>query len=170
MQPEASALISLDRRIPFVDAVLSGDIHSAAAILKDAEERHQLRFTNLTVQLPEDQRQEWYASHLWPFLTETHFVLTGGDLLNGWSLVDTVGIDHTPTWRHWGELVADWANQHWMARPGGLGRSKWSQAKRPWEYLDFYMDVYLSNVIEGYAEWRDAVLRVLDAKNDVPAI
>lgn len=149
-------MIRLDRRVPFVDAVLSGDTESAAALLRDAEQRHGLRFAVLTSYMPEDNRDEWYASHLWPFLSDTQFVVTAGDLFgNNWSLIDDSSIDHTPSWRQWGGEVADWANRHWFGRPGGRG---------PWMYMDFYMDVYLESIVEGYREWRNAILRVLDRK------
>lgn len=158
-------MIQLDRQIPFVDAVLAGRTKAAADLLRGAEQRHGLRFAVLIDNLPEDNRDEWYESHLWPFLSETQFVLTAGDLFgNGWSLIDTSNVDHTPTWRHWGGVVADWANRHWVARPGGLGQTIWSQAKRPWEYLDFYMESHVHEVIQGYPDWRNAILCVLDAK------
>jgi hypothetical protein len=158
-------MIQLDRKIPFVDAVLAGRTEDAADLLRDAEQRHGLRFGVITGYLPEDNRDEWYATHLSPFLSETQFVLTAGDLFgNDWSLIDTSNVDHTPTWRQWGGEVADWANKHWVARPGGLGKTTRSREKRLWEYLDFYMDVYVEDVIEGYRDWRNAILRVLDAK------
>ena len=158
-------MITLDRRIPFVDAVLAGRTTTAASLLLNAERRHGLRFAVLADYWPEDNRDEWYESHLWPFLSETHFVVTAGDLFpNGWSLVDAARVDHTPTWRQWGGVVADWANRHWLTRPGGVGETGWSRAARPWEYLDFYMDVYLTGVIERYVDWRNAILRVLDVK------
>lgn len=163
-------MIRLDRQVPFVDAVLAGRTKAAAELLRDAEQRHGLQFTVLTDYLPEDNRDEWYESHLWPFLSETQFVVTAGDLFaNDWSLIDTARVDRTPTWRQWGGIIADWANRHWAVRPGGLGETKRSQAKRPWEYMDFYMDVYVADVIEGYADWRNAILRVLDAKEARPA-
>ena len=158
-------MIALDRRIPFVDAVLAGRTTAAASLLSDAEQRHGLWFAVLAEYWPEDNRDEWYESHLWPFLSETHFVVTAGDLfMNDWSLSDAARVDHTPSWRQWGGVIADWANRHWVARPAGGGKTDWSRAKRPWEYLDFYMDVYLTDVIEGYLDWRNAILRVLDAK------
>jgi len=163
-------VIQLNRKVRFVDAVLGGDIEAAVAILQSAEERHQLRFTVIATNLPEYQLDDWYEARLWPFLSETNLILTAGDLFgNDWSLIDPLGVDHTPTWRQWGGLVADWANQHWPARPAGLGQTRRSQAARPWEYLDFYMDVYLETFIEDYTAWRTAVLRVLSAKDRAPA-
>jgi hypothetical protein len=131
-------MIALDRRIPFVDAVLAGRTTAAASLLLDAERRHGLRFAVLADYWPEDNRDEWYEAHVWPFLSETHFVVTAGDLFaNGWSLVDTARVDRTPSWRHWGGVIADWANRNWLARPGGVGKTDRSRATRPWEYLDF---------------------------------
>lgn len=162
---------SLDRSIPFVDATLAGDVPRAVGILKAAEQRHGLQWVNPSLNAEREyQLHDWYEQHLWPFLSETHLILTGGDLLgSGWMLWDTTLVDHTPTWRHWGELVATWANQNWGPRPSGIGQTKWSITERPWEYLDFYMQWYLEDVVDGYVVWRDSVLRVLEAKGGDPA-
>jgi hypothetical protein len=147
-------MIRLNRDIPFVNAVLSGDVRGADQILQAAERRHGLRFATLDAHVDEDQRDEWYVAHLWPFLSETHMILSAGDLLGrSWILLDTAGIDRTPTWREWGRIVADWANRHWTRRPG--------VAARPWHYMDFYMDLHVAAFVDGYAAWRDAVLHVL---------
>jgi hypothetical protein len=164
--------VTLDRNVPFVGAALAGDVAGAVGILRAAERRYGLRWVNPSFNAEREyQLRDWYEGHLWPFLSETHLVLAGGDLLGaGWALWDDSGVDHTPSWRQWGELVADWANRHWVARPGGIGRTKWSVAERPWEYLDFYMREYLEDLVQGYVGWRDAVLRVLEAKGGVPGV
>lgn len=155
-------MIRLDQSIPFVRAALGGQFADAAAILQDAERRHGLRWLAVPDYRPEDNSDEWYEGHLWPFLSETHLVLAAGDLqATGCSLLDPDGVDHFPTWRHWGEVVARWANRYWVPRPGGLGPPAWHDATRPWEYLDFYDHAYLSGVIAGYDAWRSAVWRVL---------
>ena len=101
---------------------------------------------------------EWIERHLWPFLSETNFVLSGGDLQHlGGLLLDADGVDHTPSWRHWGHTLAPWANQHWKARPSGLGLTDWSRAKRPWEYLDFYSYDNLSYLIADYDYWLEGL-------------
>jgi len=159
-------MICLERKIPFVDAALGGRVEAATAILSEAEERHGFRLTEPPIGAAEDQRDEWYERHLWPFLSETHLVLAGGDLFaTGRGLLDSAGIDRTPAWRQWGAILAEWANAgHWFARPAGSGRTRRSQAARPWEYIDFYMTEYLVPYIDGYVEWRDAVWRVLEAR------
>ncbi len=165
-------MIRLDRNIPFVRAALHGTPAEAAAILQDAERRHGLRWVAWPDNLPEDNSDEWYEGHLWPFLTDTHMVLTAGDIqATGCSLLDTAGVDHFPTWRYWGDVVARWANRHWLPRPAGLGQSDWYRVQRPWEYLDFYDHAYLAGVIAGYDEWRAAVWRVLSLTGggNVPA-
>jgi hypothetical protein len=155
-------LIRLDRTIPFVRAALDGATAEAALMLQDAERRHGLRWLAVPDNRPEDNSDEWYEGHLWPFLTETHMVLAAGDLqASGCSLLDTAGVDHFPTWRYWGEVVAGWANRFWVPRPAGLGQTEWYRAQRPWQYLDFYDHAYLSGVIAGYDEWRSAVWQVL---------
>jgi len=155
-------MITLDRRIPFVRNALDGTPEQAVEVLRAAEQRHGLRWFASPINLEEDQRGYWYEQHLWPFLSETHLVLSAGDLFaTGCSLLDSTGIDHTATWRHWGEIVADWANRHWVPRPAGIGRTAWTRAKRPWEYLDFYDHANLSDLIDGYDGWRAAVWRIL---------
>jgi hypothetical protein len=155
-------MIRLDRTVPFVRAALEGAISEAATILQDAERRHGLRWLAVDENRPENNCETWYQLHLWPFLSETHMVLTGGDMqYSECSLLDTEGSDHFPTWRHWGEIVATWANRSWFPRPAGLGATKWYQAQRPWNYLDFYCCSYLDGVVEEYDLWRSAVWKVL---------
>jgi hypothetical protein len=155
-------LIRLDRTIPFVRAALDGTPAEAAAILQDAERRHGLRWLAVQDNLPEDNSKRWYEQHLWPFLSETHLVLAADDLqATGCALVDTSGVDHFPTWRYWGEVVAGWANRFWVPRPAGLGRTARYRARRRWHYLDFYSQTYLAGVIDAYGSWRSAVWRVL---------
>lgn len=149
------------RRVPFVDAVLGGRLDAAAAVLCAAEARHVFRFADLPANAGEDQRDEWYELHLCPFLTETHMALAGGDRFGAdWCLAGPAGVDHTPSWRQWGGLVAEWADRHWFPRPG--------PAARPWSYLDFYMAEYTAGLVEGYAGWRDAVRDVLELKERRP--
>lgn len=155
-------MIRLDRTVPFVCAALDGRLADAAAILQDAERRHGLRWLAVPDNRPEDNSDEWYHGHLWPFLSDTHMVLAAGDLqASGCSLLDADGVDHFPTWRYWGEVVAGWANRFWVPRPGGLGPPAWHNAERAWEYLDFYDHGYLSGVMAEYDVWRSAVWRVL---------
>jgi hypothetical protein len=152
----------LDRTIPFVRAALDGTPAEAAAILQEAERRHGLQWLAVPDNRPEDNSDEWYEGHLWPFLTDTHLVLAAGDLqATGCSLLDAGGVDHFPTWRCWGEVVAGWANRFWVPRPAGLGQTRWYRAQRRWNYLDFYDHSYLSGVIERYDYWRLAVWHVL---------
>jgi hypothetical protein len=156
------ALIFLERTIPFVRAALEGTAAEAAVILQAAERRNGLRWLSVPNDPPEDNSDEWLREHLWPFLTETHMVLSAGDLqATGCLLLDTAGVNHSPTWRSWGEVVARWANRFWCRRPAGLGQTSWYRSQRPWQYLDFYDQAYLSGVIQGYDQWRFAVWRVL---------
>jgi hypothetical protein len=158
----AIGVIRLDRTIPFVRTALDGQLAEAAAILQDSERRHGLQWLAIPENRPEDNSDAWYQAHLWPFLSETHMVLAAGDLqATGCLLLDTAGVDHFPTWRYWGEVVAGWANRFWVPRPAGLGQTEWYRAERRWQYLDFYHHDYLSGVIAGYDEWRSAVWRVL---------
>jgi hypothetical protein len=146
-----------------VKAALEGPVETAAEILRAAERRHRLRWFNLPDNAEvEDQSSDWYELHLWPFLTETHFVLTAGELFRtGCGLIDPSGVDHTPTWRHWGEIVAGWANRHWFPRPDEHGTAINRSIGKPWGYLDFYTFGYLSPFIADYDQWRGAMWRVL---------
>lgn len=155
-------MIRMDRNIPFVRAALDGSYEEAVAELRAAEHRHGLRWFNSPANLDEDNSQEWYEQRLWPFLSETSMVLSAGDLFaTGCLLLDLNSVDHTPSWRHWGEILAGWANKHWVSRPAGLGTTDWLRANRPWQYLDFYSQGYLSPVIAEYDVWRSAVWKVL---------
>jgi hypothetical protein len=153
----------LDRTVPFVRAALDGTPAEAAAILQDAERRHGLRWLAVPDNRPEDNSDEWYRAHLWPFLTDTHMVLAAGDLqASGCSLLDPAGVDHFPTWRYWGQVVAGWANRHWAPRP----------ARGRWGYLDFYDHAYLSTLIAGYDGWCAAVWQVLalTGNGEIPVV
>lgn len=169
-------MIRLDRSVPFVREALEGSFEDAAAIFRNAELRHGLRWLAIPENRPEDNSAEWYREHQWPFLSETHMVLGASDLqASGCTLLDTTGVDHTPTFRHWGQIVADWANDHWMPRPIGLGRTRCSRETQRWHDLDFYDSIALQDFIEGYDDWRAAVWRVLWATGcgdmpDVPLV
>ncbi len=155
-------MLCLNTNIPFVRAALGGSLEEAALILQAAERRHGLRWSRFTSHVEASDDDDWYAEHLMPFLSETHFVLSGGDVQSfGGSLVCTDGHDRMVSWRHWGEILAEWANQHWMARPGGLGPTAWTRAERPWEYLDFYSHDHLSYLIQDYDRWLVALGAIL---------
>lgn len=159
-------MIHLDQNIPFVRAARSGALAEAVAILKSAELRHGLRWSMSQEFLDESNNDQWYREHLWPFLSETHFVVSGGDRqLTRCSLFGLDGLDHTPTWRHWGQILAEWANSRWVRRPAGLGKTRWSRAARPWEYLDFYSYAYLSDLIADYDSWCEALKEILLLSN-----
>lgn len=155
-------MIRLDRTIPFVDAALGGRDELAVELLRTAERRHGLRWFAAAENLPEDQREGWYRGHLWPFLSETHFVISAGELfVTDCVLLDSSGIDHSPTWREWGRIVADWANQYGMPRPTGIGRTPRARRQSRWDYMDFYDSGWLAELIEDYDRWRAAIWRIL---------
>ena len=74
------------------------------------------------------------------------------------------GVGNTGTDANAESAIAYSINGVYISRPSGIGRTKWSIANRPWGYLDFYMQAYLEDVVDGYAAWRDSVLRVLEVK------
>lgn len=155
---EAEKILTLDRGVPFVEAVWrvmtgAGSETEAALILRAAEHEHEVRF--LTVPrsvkarpLP-DRLYVTAEGQVQKFLTETHMVFTGyeydqvavmyGEFLCQWSP------------RAWGALVTRWANQR-----GWLGKSDWT-------YLDFYGGLN-DRVVKDYLAWSEAVLQVIEAK------
>lgn len=162
--------IRLDRSVPFVDAALRAaegacPIAEAASILAAAEQRHGLTLVWRGDLVDDRGPFDWWCeSSLFPFLDETHLVIAGGDLFQDCEFRTPDGLAVGFTWRHWGEVLAEWANRRWVPRPGGLGTTRWSRASRPWEYLDFYMDTHLVDLIEGYAGWAASVLQAIEAK------
>jgi len=170
--------IQLDRRIKFVNVVLAvadGDepLESAAHLLAEIEQRHGLKIVSSEFYTGEkDASGEWCMKTLFPFLTETHFVISGGDLFNSCVFFDPQDYDaHGPeisfTWREWGHWMARWANKFWMPRPEGLGENHQTRRKRNWNYMDFYMRDYLSYQIENYEAWADTVIRVIGKKTEM---
>ncbi len=159
-------MVILDQKIPFVRAALNGSLAKAVEILGAAEQRHGLRWSNSKELLEECDHDGWYTEHLWPFLSETHMVMSGGDRqLTGCCLLGTDGLDHSPSWRHWGHVVSEWANVRWASRPVGLGRTTWTRKARPWEYLDFYSRDDLSYLVADYDQWIEALGKILELKN-----
>jgi hypothetical protein len=171
----ASCKLTFDERVPFVRAVLAFQRGTerpdvAAEILSTLERKHglEIRLVSQTPSLTEGPDDElWTKQVLGPFLTESHFVLTGGDLQLSFDILDQEGVWRLFSWRHWGYIMADWANSHWLPRPAGLGKTPWSQAQRDWEYLDFYSFDYFDYLVEGYAEWIEALGRVVARKNEL---
>ena len=167
-----SSKIVFDQRVPFVRSVLAfqretGSPDVAAEILASLERKHGLEFRPLgqTPSLTEAPYDEaWTTEVLEPFLAESHFVLTGGDLQISFQMVDREGMWRLFSWRHWGGIMADWANSYWPPRPAGLGPTRWSRVQRDWKYLDFYMFEYLEYLVEGYADWYEALKRVVARK------
>lgn len=163
-------MIRLDQSIPFVRATMAGDIEEAAAVLNRAEQRFGLKWSKPAKPLEESDSDAWLEKHLWPFMAETHFVLSGEDMQTlttaaHCELIGAEGLDHTPSWRHWGGVLADWANLHWFIRPSGLGQTDSARVARPWTYLDFYSREYLSYLIMDYDLWIERLVQVVCYKN-----
>jgi hypothetical protein len=160
-------LIQLDRSVPFVTAALEvangAPADRAAEVLAAAEQRHGVQIRDTDSADSHMSQATWARECLHPFLTELHLVLSGGDLLLVHDLKDSNGLDLTPTWRMWGEWLAEWANTSWFSRPAGLGVTAWTQANRRWEYLDFYDHGNLAYLVADYATWRDAVIKIIGA-------
>lgn len=91
-------------------------------------------------------------------------MITGGDLQLSFDIVDDEGGWRLFSWREWGYIMAEWANAHWLKRPGGLGDTDWTRANRPWEYLDFYSFCHLDYLVDGYGAWLEALQDVVSRK------
>jgi hypothetical protein len=168
-----SQLITLDRRIPFVDAVLSvhdsnAPLENAAHLFAEIEHKHGLRITSDYIAAEEiEVSDDWCRNMLFPFLTETHLVITGGDLLIPCTIYNDFGQEVSFSWREWGGWMAEWANKFWFPRPVGLGTTRWTRQKRDWNYLDFYNRDYLNYQIENYDIWADTVVQVIKKKIEI---
>lgn len=166
--------ISLDRNIHFVDAVLK--VHSGGEYTEDVanlfaeiEQRHKLKITygDLNVEEETDASDEWCKSTLFPFLTETHFVVARGDLFTSCAIYNASGKWVSFTWREWGAWIAEWANKFWFPRPVGLDKTEWTRKNRNWEYLDFYSRSYLNYQIENYDTWADTIIQIIKKKSEM---
>ena len=151
-------ILTLDRGVPFVDAVfrvMAGEAAEteAALILSAAELAHEVSFVTVprTVKarpLP-DRLYVTAEGRVQKFLTETHMVFTGYE----YDQVAVVYRDFLCQWspRAWGALVTRWANQeNWLG-------------KRDWTYLDFYGGLN-DRAVKDYLAWSEAVMQVVDAK------
>ena len=166
-------MITLDRRILFVESVLkvlSGDesIENAANLFAEIEDRHKLKIVSDFIDAEETvASNDWCKNTLFPFLTETHFIITGGDLLNSCEIYNVSGQEVSFTWREWGAWLAKWANKFWVERPIGLGNTHWTRKKRNWNYLDFYSRDYLNYQVESYEVWADIIIQIVTKKTEM---
>jgi hypothetical protein len=154
----AGKILTLERGVPFVDAVfrvMEGTCSEsdAAAILREAETRNNVRFLTVpgTVKarrLP-DELYVAAEEHIQKFLTETHMVFGGYE----YSEMDVMYRDYTGSWSHraWDALVTRWANHE-----------KWL-GKGDWTYLDFYGGLN-DRVVKDYLAWSEAMMQVVHTK------
>ncbi|HWS99384.1 MAG TPA: hypothetical protein VN256_03855 [Pyrinomonadaceae bacterium] len=155
---DAQKILTLDRGVPFVDAVfrvMAGEATEteAALILRSAELMHEVCF----VTVPRAVRARPLPDRLYvtaegrvqKFLGETHMVFTGYE----YDQVAVMYGDYLCQWspRAWGALVTRWANQeNWLG-------------KRDWTYLDFYGGLN-DRAVKDYLAWSEAVMQVVHAK------
>ncbi len=128
--------IMLDREIHFVDAALKihnggNSVEDVANLFAEIEQRHKLEiiYGDINVEQEIDASDEWCKNTLIPFLTETHFVIAGGDLLTPCAIHNASGEWVAFTWREWGAWIAEWANKFWFPRPVGLDKTEWTRSK-----------------------------------------
>lgn len=110
---------------------LVGPAWRVTATREIVEQRYELRDDDLT--------EVEYRERLFPFLSDTQLLLSGGDFAE-WHFL-TIGDDVAGFWsqRMWGHALADWARWSGWAARHGIEVS----------YTDFYTSG--SQLIEGYA-------------------
>ena len=164
--------IILDRQIKFVDMILSVSerketVENAIGLLNEIEQKHNLKIISSDFYTGDkDPDDKWCEEILFPFLSETHLVVTAGDLLpycQIYNLEDynVQGAETLFSWREWGHWMARWANKFWKPRPQGLGETYWTRKKRNWNYLDFYERGYLNYQVDNYNIWADTIIQII---------
>lgn len=151
--------LRLNRNIPFVDAVFrvadgTTSASEAAAILRQAERKHNIRFltANLFGEFPNlpDELYAFAESNIYNLLTETEMVFGSYE----YNRLDVVYQGYVGLWsfRSWGAMIAKWANQaDWLG-------------KSDWYYLDFYGGLN-DAVVQDYLVWSDALMKVIEQKS-----
>jgi len=84
-------------------------------------------------------------------MDEIPLVLSAENFANEYCFVTKGAIIAEFSWREWGGVVASWMNRD---QPP-------ADHHRPWEYIDFYMDSYVTPHFQDYKEWAYVLLRVL---------
>ncbi len=145
-----------DRRVPFVNAVYSvvsgsGSLVDVSVLLCALEEKHGVFFRPIGDRplMPDDVADVWVKQNLHPFLEETHLVLAGSALGNDIDVCDRRGFQLGASFRAWGGIVAEWANQRGW--PDG-------QPARTWSYVDFYLN---GPDMLGYEDFERVVLEAM---------
>ena len=165
--------LKLDRSNPFVAAVFgyiegADTIDNAITLFNAAEALHGIQILPFGHGAENEKERppdaQWCETSLYPFLTSTQFVITGGDLLSVADIYDAQGFAVSFSWRQWGEIVSTWANGHWYQRPAGLGEVAFAREARPWCYTDFYLSSYLDYVIADYSQWIAALHKIVESK------
>jgi hypothetical protein len=155
-----------DRRVPFVDAVFASITDSAArdtaaSILYGVENNHGIAFLghpHIIFEARDPEEDSWCRCSLQPFVAETHFLLSGS-ATQQLQIYDADGYDRGLSFRHWGGEIAEWANKSIVPRTTPFGKA------RPWEYIEFYMDSYITD--HEYPKWKEALFDVVDRKTEL---
>ncbi len=88
-------------------------------------------------------------NHLFPFISETGFLIKGMDFTNDSYILFAGGQLYTWSHREWGELMADWHEWH-------------TKSPQLEGYVDFAFNFGTGE--KNYEAWRTAVLRVIEEK------
>ncbi|MHC4089665.1 MAG: hypothetical protein ACYSVY_05210 [Planctomycetota bacterium] len=103
--------------------------------------------------------EELVEQRLYPFMSETSFIVTGENFSNDHDILFDDGTVLSYSWRSWAALVADWAS-----RTAWLTPIWYDGTVFKWDYMDFYMDQWLNQLIDQWDQWYDALLWVLQIK------
>lgn len=100
--------------------------------------------------------ENWVASHLYPFLSVINFPLSGEEI-GMCSVHNASGAELDVTFRHWGEVFAQWANLNWHRKPAFV---------TSWNYVDFYMAQNFERYFSDYQRLLGAFRCVVNRKDE----
>jgi len=175
---DARELFEFPRSTPFAQAVWDAierqsSLERAVEILTSAERTHGVCIRKAepdSNDMDEGAEEMFLRKSFFPFLSQTHLVIAGGDFCNWWEVAAVDGRTLYGTWRGWGWVLADWANECWVPAPifkhmeHKTPPTHTQSASRKWEYIDFYMNGDGGTCFKNYDKWANAVNAVLALK------
>jgi hypothetical protein len=159
-------MLELDKKNEFVKSVFdyieSKEIDDAVNIFRKFEKKHKILFS-FTAELSKGEFFDdiWVRKTLYPFLSDSQLIIAG-DVIDDIEIYNADFQQLSVTWRHWGEITANWCNETGIKKPL-VGRNK----SERWQYIDFYMNSYASQWIQGYNEWAKSISEIISEKDKV---